>query len=154
MLVSGPLPSIGSPRAFTTRPKRPSPTGKERMSPVARTVWPSSMSSTSPRTTAPIEPSSRFRASPRVPLSNCNNSFTAASGKPETLAMPSPTSSTLPTWLCSKPGSKPSRFFWIDAAMSAVLIVNSVMFLSRLDYFLPTGNSHEVGSNGDGRCHQ
>jgi hypothetical protein len=102
----------------------------------------------------PIAPSSRFRASPKVPLSNCNNSFTAASGKPETLAMPSPTSSTRPTWLCSKPGSKPSRFFWIDAAISAVLIVNSVMFLSRLDCFLPTGNSLEVGSNGDGRFRQ
>ena len=38
-----PLPSIGWPRALTTRPSRASPTGTERMLPVALTVWPSSM---------------------------------------------------------------------------------------------------------------
>ena len=40
---ASPLPSIGSPSALTTRPSTPSPTGTERMRPVALTVWPSSM---------------------------------------------------------------------------------------------------------------
>ena len=35
VVVIGPLPSIGSPRALTTRPSRASPTGTERMRPVA-----------------------------------------------------------------------------------------------------------------------
>ena len=46
--TSGPRPSIGSPSALTTRPRRPSPTGTERMRPVALTVWPSSTSSAAP----------------------------------------------------------------------------------------------------------
>ena len=41
--TSSPRPSIGSPRALTTRPSTPSPTGTERMRPVALTVWPSSI---------------------------------------------------------------------------------------------------------------
>ena len=73
----------GSPRALTTRPSRPSPTGTERMRPVALTAWPSSMSAHSPRTTAPIDSSSRFRARPTVPSSNSSSSLTAASGRPD-----------------------------------------------------------------------
>ncbi len=38
-----PRPSIGVPSGSTTRPRKPSPTGTERISPVRRTVWPSSM---------------------------------------------------------------------------------------------------------------
>ena len=78
-----PLPSTGSPRALTTRPSTPSPTGTERMRPVDLTVWPSSMSSASPSTTAPIDSSSRLRARPTVPSSNSSSSLTAASGRPE-----------------------------------------------------------------------
>jgi hypothetical protein len=40
----GPLPSIGWPRASTTRPRRPSPTGTSAMRPVVLTCWPSWMS--------------------------------------------------------------------------------------------------------------
>src|SRR5690606_36012547 len=123
----GPLPSTGSPSVLTTRPSRPSPTGTERMLPVARTVWPSSTSSTSPSTTAPIDSSSRLSARPMRPPSNSSSSFTAASGRPETRAMPSPTSMTLPTCVSSTSGVKPSRFFWIAARMSAVLMVSSAM---------------------------
>ena len=52
---SAPLPSTGSPSALTTRPSSASPTGTDRMRPVERTVWPSSMPSASPSTTAPID---------------------------------------------------------------------------------------------------
>ena len=123
-LDSGPLPSTGSPSGLTTRPSRPSPTGIDRMSPVACTGWPSSMPSTSPRTTAPMEVSSRFSARPTAPLANRSISLTAASGSPDTRAMPSPTSSTRPTVDCSSAGVKPSRFWRMAAAMSAVLIVS------------------------------
>ncbi len=39
----GPLPSMGWPRAFTTRPTRASPTGTVMTRPVERTTVPSSM---------------------------------------------------------------------------------------------------------------
>ena len=124
--TSGPLPSIGSPRALTTLPSTPSPTGTERILPVDLTFWPSSMFSTFPRTTAPIESSSRFRASPTSPLSNSKISLTEAFGRPDTLAMPSPTSKMRPTVPDSTDGSKPSRFFWIAAVISAASKLRSV----------------------------
>ena len=61
------------------------------------------MPSTSPRTTAPIESSSRLRARPTRPFSKRSISLTAALGRP-TRAMPSPTSSTRPTVVCSTEG--------------------------------------------------
>ena len=126
-LVSGPLPSTGSPSVLTTRPRSPSPQGTERISPVARTTWPSSMFSTSPSTTAPMESSSRFRARPMVPSANSSISLTAQSGRPPTVAMPSPTSSTRPTCAADMSGWKPSRFLRRAAVMSSMLIVSSAM---------------------------
>src|SRR5438093_33345 len=49
----GPLPSIGSPSAFTTRPTSASPTGTCAMRLVRLTMSPSLMSLSSPRSTAP-----------------------------------------------------------------------------------------------------
>src|SRR5262245_43130250 len=125
--TSSPLPSTGSPRALTTRPSTPSPTGTDRMRPVDLTVWPSSMLSDSPSTTAPIDASSRLRARPTVPSSNSSSSFTAASGRPEMRAMPSPTSLTRPTVRASSDGSNPSRFLVSAAAMSAAERVSSAI---------------------------
>ena len=122
-----PLPSIGWPSALTTRPSIASPTGTDRMRPVAFTVWPSSISKPSPSTTAPIEVSSRFRARPIVPSSNSSSSFTPQSGKPLTRAMPSPTSVTRPTVRASSEDSNPSRFFFSAAAMSPALRVSSAI---------------------------
>src|SRR5262245_25527541 len=130
--VSGPLPSTGLPRASTTRPRRPSPLGTERIWPVAFTVEPSRTAPPSPRTTAPIDSSSRFRARPRMPPSNSSSSFTPTPGRPATVAMPSPTSVTRPTWAASVEGEKPSRFFWRAAAMSAVLMVSSAISIRLL----------------------
>src|SRR5579883_2055956 len=95
--ATGPLPSSGSPRGLTTRPSRASPTGTDRMRPVALTICSSSRVSTAPRTTAPMESSSRLSASPSVPSSNSSSSLTAAPGSPDTRAMPSPTSTMRPT---------------------------------------------------------
>src|SRR5690606_16361268 len=125
--TSGPLSSTGLPRASTTRPSRPSPTGTDRMRPVALTGSPSLTEAASPRTTAPIDSSSRFSARPTTPLSNSSSSLTAASGSPPTVAMPSPTSVTRPTCAVSTLGCQPSRFLRSAAAMSAVLMVSSAI---------------------------
>ena len=121
-----PWPSIGSPSALTTRPSTASPTGTDRMRPVARTAWPSSMCSTLPSTTAPIESSSRFSARPTSPLENSRISFTEHPGRPETRAMPSPTSRMRPMVPDSIAGSNPSKFWRIAEVISAVLMERSV----------------------------
>ena len=129
-LTSGPLPSIGSPSAFTTRPSSASPTGIERMRPVARTICSSSMPSTVPRTTAPMVSSSRFIASPSVPSWNSSSSLTIAEGRPDTRAMPSPTSTTRPT--CSAPtaGVNSVTCFRSASVISLALMVSSVITVS------------------------
>src|SRR3954451_20929606 len=155
--VMGPLPSTGSPRGFTTRLSRASPTGTDRMRPVDFTVWPSSMPSASPRTTAPMESSSRFRASPAVPSSNSRSSLTPHSGSPETRAMPSPTWVTRPTVRASSDGTKPSRCFLSAASMSAVEMVSSAIRVisleKRLDLFQAGAHAavdDGVADGGDG----
>ncbi len=120
-----PLPSIGSPSGLTTRPRRASPTGTDRMRPEARTAWPSSRRSIGPSTTAPIESSSRLRARPTTPPSNSSSSLTAALGRPVTRAMPSYTSRILPTCSVVTPGVKPSTLRRRASAMSEALIVSS-----------------------------
>src|SRR6266581_3963015 len=62
----GPLPSIGWPSEFTTRPRSSGPTGTSRMRPVHFTVSPSVICSYSPRITAPTESRSRLSARPSV----------------------------------------------------------------------------------------
>ncbi|EXJ39032.1 hypothetical protein D049_4908B, partial [Vibrio parahaemolyticus VPTS-2010] len=59
----GPLPSIGSPSVFTTRPSSSGPTGTSRMRPVPVTFMPSLRSAYGPITTAPTESRSRLSAS-------------------------------------------------------------------------------------------
>src|SRR5581483_4476580 len=122
----GPRPSTGRPSGSTTRPSRPSPTGTERMRPVARAGWPSSMCSMSPSTTAPMESSSRFSASPRTPPSNSSSSLTAVFGKPEMCAMPSPTSVMRPTCCFSTSGRKPSRWRRSTPVISSALMLRVV----------------------------
>jgi hypothetical protein len=64
LLVMAPLPSMGWPSAFTTRPSSSSPTGTEMIRPVRLTMSPSLISVYSPRSTAPTLSSSRFSAMP------------------------------------------------------------------------------------------
>ncbi len=99
--VSLPLPSIGSPRAFTTRPIRFSPTGTETTLPVLRTVSPSRIPASEPRMTRETECSSRFWAMPKAPLGNSTSSLTMHFSRPAARAMPSPTVMTVPTSFCS-----------------------------------------------------
>ena len=123
----GPLPSIGWANAFTTRPRRASPTGTARMRPVARTALPSSTPSARPSTTAPMASSSRLRARPRRPPSNSRSSLTAVLGRPATRATPSPTLSTCPTCSAARVGENESTCLRSAAAISAALIVSSAM---------------------------
>ena len=57
-------PSMGLPRASTTRPRRASPIGTSTMAPVRLTTSPSRMSLSLPKTTTPTLSGSRFRAMP------------------------------------------------------------------------------------------
>src|SRR6266508_958048 len=172
--LTGPLPSMGTPRLLTTRPRSSSPTGTDRMRPVAFTVWPSSTCSPPPRMTAPIDSSSRLRESPSDPSSNSSSSFTAASGRPATLAMPSPTSRTRPTWAIDTSALNPSRFLRRLAVTSSALMVSSAMGSSLplplprpLDVRLPGSEralelleagldrpiDHDVANRGDHAAH-
>ena len=63
--VISPLPSMGSPRALMTRPKKSSPTGMPAVLPLRWTMLPSTISSPSPKSMQPI--SSR-RSSCTMPL--------------------------------------------------------------------------------------
>eukprot|EP01139_Manchomonas_bermudensis_P000567 Amastigsp_a620_4154.p4 type:complete len:121 gc:universal Amastigsp_a620_4154:621-259(-) len=60
----GPLPSIGLPSASTTRPRMPMPTGTSTIAPVRRTVSPSLMCVSLPKTTTPTLSFSRLSAMP------------------------------------------------------------------------------------------
>ena len=66
----GPLPSIGSPSAFTTRPRRASPTGTLKSFPKRLTLIPSFNAFPLPSVTIPAALSSKFITRPRVPSSN------------------------------------------------------------------------------------
>ena len=98
----GAPPSTASPRALTTRPKKARPTGMPATLPVRRTVLPCMMSASSPKITQPISSSFKSRIMPFKPFSNTRISPYSALGRPLTVAMPSPTVSTVPT--CSPSG--------------------------------------------------
>ena len=93
-----------------TRPSTPSPTGTERMRPVALTVWPSSMSSTSPSTTAPIDDSSRLRARPTGAVLELEQLVDGGVGQARDAGDAVADLVTRPTVRASSEGSKPSRF--------------------------------------------
>ncbi len=123
----GPRPSIGLPSGSTTRPRKASPTGTERTSPVRRTAWPSSIFEPSPRRTTPISRTSRLRATPSRPPSNSSSSLVIAEWRPSTRAMPSPVSMTRPTSSRAVPGEYAATFRSIASRISSGRIVSSVM---------------------------
>ena len=96
-LVSiGPFPSMGCPKAFTTRPKRASPTGTDTTRPVLLTVEPSLMLLSSDKSATETVSLSRFCAMPKLPSSNSTSSLAIHSLRPYTRAIPSPTKTTVP----------------------------------------------------------
>ena len=92
----GPLPSSGSPKASTTRPNKPFPTGTCRSFPVALTSSPSFRWVKSPMMIAPTSVSSRLRANPVTPPGNSIISFKATPERPSIFATPSPISRIRP----------------------------------------------------------
>src|SRR4051812_13639689 len=120
----GPLPSIGSPSALTTRPFSSGPIGTSRMRPVHLTVSPSEMCSYSPRITAPTESRSRFIVRPKLgePSGAAGNSSISpciASERPWTRQMPSVTETTVPWLRMSAETASPSMRLLISSEISA-----------------------------------
>src|SRR6266567_2993055 len=105
----GPLPSIGWPSEFTTRPRSSGPTGTSRMRPVHFTVSPSVICSYSPRITAPTESRSRLSARPKVFFGNSSISPCITSERPWMRQMPSVTVTTVP---CVRTSAESARL-WI-----------------------------------------
>src|SRR5215467_7066986 len=105
LAVIGPLPSIGAPSEFTTRPSSSGPTGTSRMRPVHLTVSPSVMCWYSPRITAPTESRSRLSARPKVFLGNSSISPCITSESPWMRQMPSVTVTTVP-WVRTSAASE------------------------------------------------
>ena len=93
----GPLPSIGCPRALTTRPVIASPTGTSTTLPVVLTISPSRIFLWLPRRTAPTLSSSRFSTIPYTSPGNSKSSPCIAFSSPWIRAIPSATWMTVPT---------------------------------------------------------
>ena len=100
LVTTGPAPSIGCPRAFTTRPIIASPTGTDTTFPVRFTVCPSPIPESSPNKTIETLFSSRFCAIPKLPSSNSRSSPAIQLIRPLALAIPSPTIRTVPVSFC------------------------------------------------------
>ena len=117
LALIGPLPSIGSPSALTTRPISSRPTGTDKMRPVDLTVSPSVMCSYEPKITAPTESRSRFNARPNVLPGNSSISPCITSARPCTRQIPSVTETTVP-WVRT---SLPTSRFAILALISSLI---------------------------------
>src|SRR5215467_6450274 len=102
--------------------------------------------------TTPISRTSRFSARPRVPSSNSSSSFAIAEGRPSTLAMPSPASTTVPTSsVAAAPGSYAPTKRASASLISSGRIVSSVIFLasfSSRSYRRRSGGRLDAGRSG------
>src|SRR5438094_4551030 len=117
LVLIGPLPSTGMPSGFTTRPMSASPAGVSMMRPVVRTSSPSLIFWYSPRMIAETVSSSRLNARPNVSRPKSRSSEAMHPARPWMRAMPSPTSTTVPT---STDSAFPSKR-WICALMMSVI---------------------------------
>src|SRR5512138_3356256 len=115
LALIGPLPSIGWPSEFTTRPSSSGPIGTDRILPVVFTVSPSVMCVYSPRITAPTESRSRLSASPKVFFGNSSISPCITSDSPWMRQMPSVTEITVPWVRICAPASR----FWMRLLISS-----------------------------------
>ncbi len=114
---------------LTTRPTIPSPTLIEAIVLVRLTVSPSLSPFDGPNNTTPTLSSSRFKTIPSKPESKRTNSPYCALDKPYTRAIPSPTSSTVPTSSKEEEVSIPANWSFKIAETSAGLIAAIVFYL-------------------------
>ena len=77
-----PMPSIGFPKASTTRPNKPLPTGTLTIFPLLLTTSPSRIPSSEPNKTTLTLSSSKLRAIPFVPLENSTISLSCTLSNP------------------------------------------------------------------------
>ena len=120
-----PFPSMGSPRAFTTLPRRSSPAGTSATFPVLFTIPPSFIPLDSPKITAPILSSSRFSTIPITPFSNFSNSPDIALLNPYILAIPSPISNIVPVFAIS------SDLLYPSISSRIILLTSSGLILKK-----------------------
>src|SRR6266498_1105121 len=130
----GPLPSIGWPSEFTTRPRSSGPTGTSRMRPVHFTVSPSVICSYSPRITAPTESRSRLSARPKVFFGNSSISPCITSERPWMRQMPSVTVTTVP---CVRTSAESARLWILPRIRSLISDGLSCCMLAPSDSSLP-----------------
>ena len=123
---TGPLPSIGCPNGFTTRPSIASPTGTSMTRSVRLAKSPSFTLRLSPNNTRPTLSSSKLSAIPNTPLGNSTNSELMTFSSPLTRATPSPIAITSPTSLTSTDKSNFSICCRSNLVIASVLI--SIMF--------------------------
>src|SRR6266542_3425670 len=123
----GVMASMDCPRGSTTRPRKASPTGTDRIRPVCLTSSPSSMPEASPKITHPISRTSRFVATPKIPPGNSSSSLARVDGRPSTRAMPSPDSVTCPISSRTTCGWNDSTCFSSASRISCGSIVSSAI---------------------------
>ena len=129
LVFTGPLPSIGNPIPSTTLPSNGSPTGTSITFPVPLTSVPSLIEDGSPRITIPTLSSSRFNAIPAILPSNSTSSLYETPDNPCTLAIPSPTSITVP--ILTVFISEPKSSIWLfntEAISFALIAIYSSIF--------------------------
>src|SRR5260221_6817310 len=167
----GPLPSMGAPSAFTTRPSNSGPTGTSRMRPVHFTVSPSVMCWYSPRITEPTESRSRLSARPKVLFGNSSISPCITSESPWMRQVPSVTVTTVPWVRTSAPSERFSILLRIRSlisdGLSCCILAPSLAFQRRrhvfelaahraVDDFVADGDVHaadQLAIERDARLH-
>merc|ERR1719295_932870 len=130
----GPAPSMGFPRASTTRPNSSEPTGTSTMAPVLLTTSPSLMSLSLPKTTTPTLSGSKFRAIPFKPELNSTISSAWMFFRPYTRAIPSPMLRTRPVSsrfdFGAAPRMRSSKMDEISAEAGAAGVVDSFLAIT------------------------
>ena len=136
---------MGSPRTLTTRPSRPSPTGTLRISPVARTALALldvvDVAEHHGADGLLVEVQGQADGA-GLELEQLVDRGVGKSRDPGDAVTDLDDPSDLPT---ATSGVKPSRFFWIAAVMSAVLMVSSAM--SGCSFARSVGSAVRVAQN-------
>src|SRR5579875_1019073 len=141
--------SSALPSGSMMRPSRPSPTGTRTTAPVPRTRLPAPTCAASPSRKHPARSGDRSVAIPLTPPSKIRISSRRVSARPETQAIPSPTSSTLPKLSATARGSSSASRWGTDASQSSTLsssvpIALQQHFKRLVEALFPTASNNRV----------